>query len=67
MEDLDREEGLTQRAREWKREPLVPYWPSGARFIRSGGEAVVRIEVDGSVGLEIAVSPVHVLKVLGRD
>jgi hypothetical protein len=67
VEDLEREEGVAKRAREWEREPLVPYGPGGSRVVRSGCEAVARIEVDGGVGLEVAVAPVHVLQVLGGD
>jgi hypothetical protein len=67
VEDLEREKGVAKRAREWKREPLVPDEPGGARVVRSGRETVARIEVDGGVGLQIAVAPVHVLQVLGGD
>ena len=67
MEDLEREKGVAKRAREWKREPLVPDGPGGARVVRSGCKTVGRIEVDSGVGLEITVAPVHVLQVLGGD
>lgn len=68
MEDLDGEYGFSNGAGYREGESLVPDWAGGSRIVGVGGETVIRVvEVQGGVGLEIAVSPIDVLEVLGGD
>lgn len=69
VEDLDGERRIGRRCGgERDREDLVPDRAGGAGVVGSGGEAEVRVVVEGEggVGLEVAVAPVDVLQVLSR-
>lgn len=67
MEDLDGEQRFLRRQREREDETLVPDGFGRAGIIRFSGETAVGVNPEDDVGLEIAVTPVDVLQVLGGD
>lgn len=73
VEDLEGKDGVggivdvVEWEWDWDGEPLVPDGTGGAAVVRLGGELVVRIEPEDGIGLELAVAPVDVLQVLGRN
>lgn len=67
MEDLESENGVVERASDWKDEALVPDGFGRTRVVGSGSDAVVRVDEESGVGFEHAVTPINVLEVLGGD
>lgn len=67
VEDFEGEERVLERKREGDEKVLVPDGAGGGGVVGLGGETVVRVDPEDGVGFEVALTPVHVLQVLGGD
>lgn len=67
MEDLEIKEGILRGKSQREDEALVPDGSSGAGIVRFGSETAVRVDPEDDVGLEVAVTPAHVLEMLSGN
>lgn len=67
VEDLESKDGVLELEVNGEGESLVPNRARRSRVVRFGGKSPLRIKPENNVRLEIAVTPVYVLKVLCRD